>query len=164
MVKAPCPMLRARLTMLLLALASLATPRSAGASSPYLVIPPIEVVRASAAYRYANMSNAEALAELDRRQVAYRRVQSAPGVRCPIRLTGPLRGVSIHSSLPPAKRATTPFEILDARLALSLDDFSALLARHDIVEVVHYTMYRPNVAKTKAKKKKFFQKVIRNGN
>jgi hypothetical protein len=35
------------------------------------------------------------------------------------------------------------FEILDARLALALDDFSALLAEHDVAEIIHYTMYRP---------------------
>ena len=29
----------------------------------------------------------------------------------------------MHSSLPPEARPSTPFEILDARLALSLDDF-----------------------------------------
>lgn len=35
------------------------------------------------------------------------------------------------------------FEILDGRLALTLDDFSRILAAHDVVELVHFTMYRP---------------------
>lgn len=48
------------------------------------------------------------------------------------------------------QRATSIFEILDARLALALDDFSAVLQKHDIDEVVHYTMYRPNVPKAEA--------------
>jgi hypothetical protein len=52
--------------------------------------------------------------------------------------------VTIHSSLPKAEWATTPFEILDARLALSLDDFAVILQNHDVVEVVHFTMYRPS--------------------
>jgi hypothetical protein len=51
--------------------------------------------------------------------------------------------VTIHGALPPAERAASAFEILDARLALALDDFCALLARHDVVEIVHFTMYRP---------------------
>ena len=62
----------------------------------------------------------------------------------PVRLAGKLHGVHIHSSLPEEKRATSAFEILDARLALALDDFAALLQRHDIVELIHFTMYRPN--------------------
>jgi hypothetical protein len=64
-------------------------------------------------------------------------------VRTPVRLAGELHGVSIHSSLPPEERKTTPYEILDARLALALDDFARVLERHDVVEVVHFTMYRP---------------------
>lgn len=115
------------------------------AFSPYLVVPTPDVVDASPAYRYANMTDAEAFDALDERAILYQRVASAPGVRAPIRLTGRLHGVSFHSSLPPEERVRSPFEILDARLALALDDFAVILQRHDIDEVVHYTMYRPNV-------------------
>ncbi len=116
------------------------------AGSPYLeVVDPAEAMR-SPAYRYANMSNEEAFAELDRRHILYTKQRATLGVRAPIRLTGRLHGVHVHSSLPPEARPSTPFEILDARLALSLDDFCAILARHDIDEVIHYTMYRPNVS------------------
>jgi hypothetical protein len=45
--------------------------------------------------------------------------------------------------LPEAERKTTPFEILDARLAQALDDFAEILRNHDVVEVVHFTIYRP---------------------
>lgn len=121
--------------------------RPAEGYSPFLVVPEPAVVEASPAYRYANMTNEEALAELDRRQIPYARAGAVPGVREPVRLTGRLHGVYIHSALPLAERATSLFEVLDARLALSLDDFAALLERHDIDEVVHYTMYRPNVPK-----------------
>jgi hypothetical protein len=68
---------------------------------------------------------------------------SVPGVRAPIRLAGPIRGVHIHSSLPEEERAQTPYEILDARLAIALDELCGILAVHDIVELVHFTMYRP---------------------
>jgi hypothetical protein len=132
---------------LALALAALAvgSPAPARAFSPYLVVPDPAVAEASPAYRYANMTDAEAFDELDRRKILYTKLDATPGVRAPIRLTGRLHGVYIHSSLPPDERVKTMFEILDARLGLTLDDFAAILERHDIDEVVHFTMYRPNV-------------------
>jgi hypothetical protein len=50
---------------------------------------------------------------------------------------GPLHGVTMHSTLPPDARATSVFEILDARLAIALDDFVALLARHSGARALH---------------------------
>jgi hypothetical protein len=128
----------------------LASTHEASAYSKYLEVPPREEVMASPSFRYANMTNDEAFAELDRRGIAYRREGEVTGVRAPIRLAGKLHGVDIHSVLPPEERATTMFEILDARLALALDDFTVILAKHEVVEVVHYTMYRPNVPKDEA--------------
>jgi hypothetical protein len=109
-----------------------------------LELPPKREAEAAPASRYARMTKAEAVAELRRRRVAFEEVASAPGVAAPIRLAGPLHGVFIHSSLPVEQRKTTPFEILDARLALALDDFAAVLENHGVVELVHFTMYRPN--------------------
>ena len=131
---------------LLAAGSAIAAPSAAEAFSPFLVVPEPAVAEASPAYRYANMTDTEAIAELDRRSILYSKLDAVPGVRAPIRLTGRLHGVYVHSSLPPDQRVTSLFEILDARLALSLDDFCAVLERHDIDEVVHFTMYRPNVA------------------
>lgn len=129
-----------------IALAFVATSTDAGAAgSPFLEAADPAEAMASPAYRYASMTNEQAMAELDRRRILYARVPNTHGVRAPIRLTGRLHGVHVHSSLPPEQRPSTPFEILDARLALALDDFCAILARHDIDELVHYTMYRPNV-------------------
>lgn len=143
----PFPRLRSLPLLGALALAAaLVRPSVAEAGSPFLVVPEAGVAETSPAYRYANMADDEAFAELDRRKVLYTRLDAVPGVRAPIRLTGRLHGVYFHSSLPPEERVTTIFEILDARLALALDDFAAILERHDIDEVVHYTMYRPNVA------------------
>lgn len=119
-----------------------ASPRSH--ENAFLEVPDRAYAESTLAYRYANLSNQDALAELARRRVDWvPATPPPPGVRTPIRLAGPLRGVAVHSSLPPAERAGSPFEILDARLALALDDFCALLARHDVVELIHYTMYRP---------------------
>lgn len=117
---------------------------SAAADNKYLEIPPAPEAEDTPAFRVANLSNAEAFAELDRRRVPYRRESgSVPGVRAPIRLAGPIRGVHIHSSLPEEERAQTQFEILDARLAIALDELCAILVVHDVVELVHFTMYRP---------------------
>lgn len=139
--------MRGSLTVLAIGALVATLPSRADAFDPFLVVPDPSIAEASPAYRYANMSDAEAFAELDKRKILYSKVDSAPGVRAPVRLTGRLHGVYIHSSLPPEERVTTPYEILDARLALALDDFAAILERHDIDELVHYTMYRPGSAK-----------------
>lgn len=144
-VPAPRSLSRSLAAALALA-AALVAPSAAHGFSPFLVVPDPAVAEASPAYRYANMTDAEAVAELQRRQVPYVKVDAVPGVRAPIRLAGKLHGVTVRSALPPDQRATSPFEILDARLALALDDFCALLEKHDIDELVHFTMYRPNAA------------------
>jgi hypothetical protein len=143
----PSRLRTAALLGLLASTVVLGAPSPARAFSPYLVVPEPAVAEASPAYRYANMSDDEALAELDRRKILYSKVEGAFGVRAPVRLTGRLHGVNFHSSLPPDLRVRSPYEILDARLALALDDFAAVLERHEIDEVIHFSLYRPNVAK-----------------
>jgi len=54
-----------------------------------------------------------------------------------------MHGVTFRTNQSEARRAATPWEISDCRLALALDDFAAQLAARDIVEVVHYSIYRP---------------------
>lgn len=116
--------------------------RAALANNRYLESPPEAESLDSPAYRYANMTNREAFEELDRRGVPYRKIAATRGVRAPIRLTGPIRGVLIRSTLPETEWETTPYNVLDARLALALDDLCRVLAQHDVVEVIHFTMYR----------------------
>jgi hypothetical protein len=123
----------------------------AGANNRHLEVPAEEEAEHAPAYEYANMSDDEAVTQLSRRRVPFERVLPAPaGVRVAVRLLGPLHGVAIHSTLPPEKRSTSAFEIMDARLALTLDDFCRLLAMHDVVELVHFTIYRPADARPKA--------------
>jgi len=100
------------------------------------------------AMRYGNMDRATCESELVRRHVPFVAIGQTRGVLAPIRLTGPLHGVSYHSTLPPRQRASSPWEIVDCRLALALDDFSTILARHDVVEVIHFSVYRPPHATT----------------
>jgi hypothetical protein len=95
------------------------------------------------ARRYGAMTATACERELRARGVSFALVPEARGVLLPMRLTGPIRGVTYHTGLPERSRATSPYEIVDCRLALALDDFSQILAEHDIVEVVHYSVYRP---------------------
>jgi hypothetical protein len=93
------------------------------------------------AVRYAAMSQDECEAELTARKIPFTR-ETAKGVLAPVRLSGPLHGVTFRTNLREAARATTIWEIADCRLVLALDDFAAILETHDIVEVRHYSMHR----------------------
>jgi hypothetical protein len=141
---------RVNSSVVILCFLSLISASSASlAADPFLNMLSPEQQQAAPAPRYARMSRVEALAELKKRGVSFVEVPEgqAPGVKIPIRLSGALRGVSIHGAGSEQLRQSSPYEILDARLALSLDDFAQILAKHDIVEVMHYTMYRPAVPK-----------------
>jgi len=96
---------------------------------------------------YGRFDETACLAELTRRGITFMIVAEARGVLAPIRLMSPLHGVTIRSALPARLRNTSPLEILDCRLALALDDFSAILARYDVVELVHLSAYRPPSAR-----------------
>src|SRR5262245_51252940 len=72
----PARLLRAygRVLLAALALAAGLAPSDADAKgSPYLVVPDPAVAEASPAYRYANMTDEEAFAEVDRRHILYTR-------------------------------------------------------------------------------------------
>jgi len=91
------------------------------------------------AYRYGQMSQDDCEAALHDRGISYQR-ETARGVAMPIRLTGPLHGVVFRTN--DGDPRTSPYDIVDCRLALALDDFAVILAGHDIVEVRHYSIYR----------------------
>jgi len=96
----------------------------------------------SPAYRYGQLSQVDCEAELTKRTIGFVR-EAARGVLAPVRLTGPLQGVTFRTDLGDQARATTPWEIGDCRLVLALDDLAGILKQHGIVEVRHYSMYRP---------------------
>jgi hypothetical protein len=100
------------------------------------------------ASRYAGLDRSRCEAELAARHIPHERVGEARGVLAPLRLTGPLEGVTFRSALPAAQRKFATMEIYDCRLVLALDDFARLLARHDIVEVIHLSVYRPATTKS----------------
>jgi hypothetical protein len=120
--------------------AGFGAPRALPPAGPYRVgAPPLP----SPAERYAALDRATCEIALGARGIAFTRVDEARGVLEPLRLGGPLHGVTYHSGIPAAQRASSPYEIIDCRLALALDDFAQQLAAHDVVEVVHLSMYRP---------------------
>src|SRR5215510_11727816 len=94
------------------------------------------------AYRYAQLSQEACEAELASRHIDFVR-ETAAAVMAPVRLTAPLHGVVFRSDQSDKVRPTSPYEIADCRLVLALDDFAEILRRHDIVEVRHYSIYRP---------------------
>jgi hypothetical protein len=94
------------------------------------------------AYRYAQLSPAECEAELAARSIEFSR-EVASAVLAPVRLHGPLRGVVFRTDQSDKARPTSLWEVVDCRLVLALDDFAEILNRHGIVEVRHYSMYRP---------------------
>jgi len=107
---------------------------------PYLSNP--DGAEDTPAVHYGQLSQADCEAELGARYIDFIR-ESASSVLAPVRLTGPLHGVVFRSDAREPARATSPYEIADCRLVLALDDFAQILSRHDIVEVRHYSMYRP---------------------
>jgi hypothetical protein len=131
-----------------LAVACAAPTSSAGFGVPATMPPdgPYRLAMAPA-QRYAHLDRTECEDELTQRGIAFRRVDSARGVLMPERLDGPLHGVTYRSELAPAARAVSPLEIVDCRLVLALDDFAAQLAAHDVVEVIHFSIYRPPPAR-----------------
>jgi hypothetical protein len=95
------------------------------------------------ARRYAGLGRDACEAQLAQRGISFVRVEEARGVLAPVRLGGPMHGVSFHSGVPPAQRASSLWEIVDCRLALALDDFASQLSTHDVVDVLHFSIYRP---------------------
>jgi hypothetical protein len=108
---------------------------------PFAVPPP-----EAPALRYARLDRHACEAELGRRGIPFSSVDEARGVLAPVRLRGPLHGVTFRTGLAETRRASSPWEIVDCRLALALDDFAAQLAAHDITQVIHFSVYRPPVA------------------
>jgi hypothetical protein len=103
------------------------------------------------ATHYAALGRETCVYELKKWGIAFTRVEEARGVVAPLRLDGPLSGVKFRSNLPASKARTSPYDVYDCRLVLALDDFAKLLAKHDIVEVMHLSVWRPVSSKTTLK-------------
>lgn len=95
------------------------------------------------AWRYGQMTQDECEAELTARSIGFTREPTSRGVRAPVRLTEKLHGVEFRTDETEARRQTSPYEVGDCRLILAMDDFAKILEAHDIVQVRHYSMWRP---------------------
>jgi len=99
---------------------------------------PVPILRQDAPNaHYARLDAVSCGLELTRRGVAFAPATPMSDVMAPIRLRGPLHGVSITG---PA--ASLPASIFDCRLALALDDYAALVAKSDVVEMIYSNAYR----------------------
>lgn len=101
-------------------------------------VPVGRLARAAPANKYANMAPGQCRAELKRRKLPFRIAGAVGGVAAPVRIDGTIRGVQFRA---PGKRSV--YGVLDCRLALVLDDFAEVLARHQVTHVWVDNMYRP---------------------
>lgn len=136
--------------------APLATPSDGGLLVPWVAPQPswrrhgappnayslFQIPAGSKVLVYGGMTREACESEAKKRGLPFTPVDDAEGVRAPVRLGGPLHGVSFHSTLPPKLRGKDAGEIMDCRLVLALDDFGAYLTKHDIVDVQVISAYR----------------------
>ncbi|WP_437580973.1 extensin family protein [Sorangium sp. So ce887] len=99
---------------------------------------------ASRAATYGGLSADACDREMKRRGIPHAVAsRGAPLVDRPVRLTGPLHGVTFRGDGVAKSRSISPFDIADCRLVLALDDLAAFLATCGVAEVVHVSMHRP---------------------
>ncbi len=103
----------------------------------------IEDVPTTPAWRYGQLTQDECEDELTTRSIPFTREPASRGVRAPVRLTGKLHGVEFRTDEPDERRTTSPYEVADCRLILAMDDFAKILEAHDVVQIRHYSMWRP---------------------
>jgi hypothetical protein len=116
--------------------ASFAAP-FASAANPLVTVP--GDYESTAAHRYAALDAQQCVADLRLRQVPFSVAPATPGVDAPVLLHGELHGISFKHL---RARDRPEGAVLDCRLLLALDDFSALLAQRDVVEAGFVAAYR----------------------
>ncbi len=103
-------------------------------------------VTTTVAYRVPQMDRRTCLSELTRRGIAFRNVGDAPGVRAPLRLRG-MRGTGrFTTGARESDRDSLPWEVLDCRLVVALDEWTRVLEAHDVSEVIFSSGWRPSPA------------------
>jgi hypothetical protein len=96
------------------------------------------------AYRVAQLDRPSCLSELSRRNIVYQLVSDAPGVRTPVRLKGTLGKIKFVTGSPESERDRLPWEVLDCRLVVALDEWTQVLQAHEVSEVVFSSGWRPS--------------------
>ena len=97
------------------------------------------------AFRYAETTKKECLAELELRGVPFRKasaktVRRARGIDAPVHLIGELRGVRFEHAHPPARPKEGP--LMDCRLLLALDDLATIAGDRGIATVQYNSVHR----------------------
>lgn len=101
------------------------------------------------AVQYAALDHQRCIEALEQRKVNFSIEKAAPGVLIPVRLLGPLHGVTWRTDFTAAgdrrgeQRRTTPYEVIDCRLLLAIDDLSVILDQHGVEEVRVFSFWRP---------------------
>ncbi|MFO0549451.1 MAG: extensin family protein [Polyangiaceae bacterium] len=93
--------------------------------------------------KYAALSKDECFDALRSRKVGFDIEEPSSGVVAPVRIKGALNGVVFRTELDAADRPTTPYEVMDCRLALALFDFAVILGKHGIDEAHIFSAWRP---------------------
>ena len=118
--------------------------RYAAAAGNIYAIEPAHV-EDSRAYKYARLDDDACFASLDARAFPYKKVDATKGVVAPVRLSGPVHGVSFKLTYRGPENTDddrSPSSIFDCRLGLALDDMAVVLAKHDVVQAEYLSMYR----------------------
>lgn len=132
-----------RLVSIALAAALVAAPVHAGPKKKRSDAAPDPDWKNAPSARYAALDTAACHAALRKRKVTFEVVAEAPGVRSPVRIPKGVGGVAFRTLLPRDQAKKSPWEVFDCRLVLALDDFAAILARHDIAEALIFSAWRP---------------------
>jgi hypothetical protein len=96
------------------------------------------------AYRVAQLDRQACLNELSKRNIGYQLVNDAPGVRIPVRLKGTLGKTKFSTGSPESEADRLPWEVLDCRLVVALDEWTQVLDAHEVSEVVFSSGWRPS--------------------
>lgn len=95
------------------------------------------------AARYASLDGPSCLTELRQRQIAFTEEATAAGVTTPVRVLDGVGGVVYRTDQSREARAKSPWDVFDCRIVLALDDFSKILRKHDVDEVLIFSGWRP---------------------
>ncbi|MCA9633909.1 MAG: extensin family protein, partial [Myxococcales bacterium] len=126
--------------------APLAAPDSPAAPAPSSPLDSPTVASSSPALAYAALGPDACANELAARGLPVRRYtpnQATRDVALPVQLSGPLNGVDIvmNGARTPGSRGD--YDVLDCRLALSLDDWTRDLAQRGVRVLRHASLLRP---------------------
>jgi hypothetical protein len=120
------------------------TPRYAVAAGNIYAIEP-QHVEESRAYKYARLDDDACFSSLDARAFPYKKVDATKGVAAPVRLSGPVHGVTFKLTYRGPENTDddrSPSSIFDCRLGLAIDDLAVVLEKHDVVQAEYLSMYR----------------------